>query len=66
MRLTEAQILEVEYNNGKYNGVKAVVEWLSGCMLIEHCDTKDKSVFCRDYRIYDGEWQAKLKEWGID
>ena len=49
----------------KRDGRKEVVDWLEGCMLREHCDTKDKGVFCRDYRVYDGEWRLKKKEWGI-
>jgi len=58
-------ISDKSYEAGRRAGIKEVVEWLSTCMLREYCDTKDKDVFCRDYRVYNGEWQAKLKEWGI-
>jgi len=54
------------YYKGKKAGMQTVVDWLEGCMLREHCDTKDKGVFCRDYRVYDGEWRLKKKEWGIE
>ena len=47
-------------------GQKEVVEWLKSCMLIEHCDTITDDVYCRDYRVYMGEWQAKLKEWDYE
>ena len=47
-------------------GIREVVEWFSTCVLIEHKDAKNNDIFCRDYRVYAVEWQAKLKEWGID
>lgn len=50
MRLTDEQILEVEYNRGKYDGIKEVVELLES-------DS--------DILFNDKKWQAKLEEWGI-
>jgi len=50
------------YTVGIERGIKEVVEWMEGCMLQSLRD-KDDKIYCRDYRVYDSEWQSKLREW---
>ena len=53
MRLTDKQRLEVEYNMGKHDGIKEVVEWLR----------ENGQVILEGHRLLDYLPQAKLKEW---
>jgi len=52
--------------DGRKAGISEVVEWLKTCELNRCCDGVTDKVFCRNYRVYDSEWQAKLKEWGTE
>ncbi len=46
------------YKAGKQAGIKEVVEWIEGK---NHHDRTESY-----YEFYGLEWQAKLKEWGIE
>ena len=59
----EAQA-EISFPLGVQQGRKEAVEWLSGCELSTYSESNE--VVCRDYRVYESEMEAKLKEWGID
>ena len=51
---------------GRQEGKKEVVEWVEQQSQVEHCDP-DVMRYFREYRWVDEEeWQARLKEWGIN
>lgn len=56
MRLTDKQRLEVEYNMGKFEGRREVVDCLINDFYFRPVEGSEH------YRT----WQAKLKEWGLD
>jgi len=51
---------------GRQAGIKEVVEWILAHSQLERCDP-DVMAYFTDYLAVDyPDWQAKLKEWGIE
>lgn len=54
------------FEDGKKAGIREVVEWILAHSELERCDP-DVMVYFIDYLAVDyPDWQAKLKEWGIE
>ena len=52
----------ISFRMGKQEGIKKVVEWIEK----RDCAYHLFGDFIHHFKIMDNEWQAKLKEWGIE